>query len=273
MNKKKANLMYFTNKPKFTPTQIRFGEYVLHHRTQVRWLGFWLDPKLRFNHHISVLQSEGIHALQKLRRLNKCFSGLNPKTARTLVIAVLRPKVLFGSIFWLTSDTLKKVLKIWDVLLNAANRLILGAFKMSPTNLMRHDSHMQPFYLTASQFHQNFYCKHLTAPEDHRTTFFLLHKLTSQPRSHYSCISHRINPKYIHNLFPKHFKTIHPPPDPPWTKKLGTIYNLDLKRDKQKTKLHHNFERKKKNTQLLFLLMAPMLQIFDVGQQQYLMTK
>lgn len=230
-DKKKANLMYFTNKTKFTPRPITFGEALLQPRNQVRWLGFWLDPKLKFRHHIATMQSSGIKTIQQLRRLNKCFSGLNPTAARQLVIAVLRPKILFGSVVWLTSDTSKKVFKIWDVLLNAANCLILGAFRTSPTDLMRHDLYLNPFQYTASQLHYSFYCKRLTAPDSHPTKTFILHELVTRPKSHQSCISHRINPEHLNHLFPKAFEIIHPHLDPPWTKKPGIILNLDIQRE------------------------------------------
>lgn len=239
--------MYFTNKVKFTPIPIKFGEHQLYHKTQVCWLGFWLDPKLKFRHHISVMRSSGIGTIKQLRRLNKSFSGLNPIAARTLVNAVLRPKLLFGSVVWLTSDTSNKVFKIWDTLLNAANRLILGAFKTSPTNLMRHDSFMKPFRSTATQLHHNFYCKRFMAPDTHPTQRFILHKLQTHPHSHHSCISHRIETDHIHHLYPKPFETIQPHPDPPWIEKIGRVHNLDLTRDEAKEWIPLQLQTEKEN--------------------------
>lgn len=236
-DKKKANLMVFTNKTKFTSPSIRFGEFHLQPQTQLRWLGFWLDPKLKFRHHVTVMRSSGIHTLHQLKRLNKCFSGLNPKSARNLVISVLRSKILFGSVVWLTSDNDKKVTKIWDVLLNAANRLILGAFKTSPTDLMKHDSFLRPFRSTATQLHYNFYCKRLTAPDTHPTKQFILHELNSPPKTHHSCISHRIEPEIMSALIPKTLEVIYPHLDPPWTKKVGITHNLDLRREEAKEKI------------------------------------
>lgn len=241
-DKKKANLMYFTNKTNFTPPPIKFGEFHLQPQTQIRWLGFWLDPKLKFRHHIATMRTSGINAIHRLRRLNKCFSGLGPKSARNLVTLVLRPKILFGSVVWLTSDNDRKVTRIWEVLLNAANRLILGAFKTSPTSLMKHDSYLTPFRSTATQLHYDFYCKRLTAPDTHPTKQFLLHELDFPPRSHHSCISHRIEPEIMFTLFPKTFETIHPHLDPPWTEKVGAIYNLELKREEAKEKIRFQLQ-------------------------------
>lgn len=244
-DKKKANLMYFTNKTKFIPPTIKFGELQLQPQNLVRWLGFWLDPKLKFRHHISNMRLSGINTIQQLKRLNKCFSGLNPIAARNLITAVLRPKILFGSVVWLTLDTAKKVFDIWDVILNAANRLILGAFRTSPTDLLRHDSYLKPFRLTAAQLHYNFFCKRLTAPDNHPTKQFLLHKLKTTPRSHQSCISRRIEPELMAHLYPKQIETIKPHLDPPWSQKVGITHNLDLNREEEKEKVKSQLHSEK----------------------------
>lgn len=226
--------MFFTNKTRFTPKPIKFGEFCLQPQSKVRWLGFWLDPKLRFHHHITNMRATGISAIHQLRRLSKCFSGLNPEATQNLVISILRSKILFGSVVWLTLDTSKKVFDIWDKLLNTANRLVLGAFKTSPTELMQHDSHLTLFRLTATRLHYNFYCRCFTAPNDHPTKRFILHELQTQPRSHHSCISRRIEPDFMTQVFPNNYETIYPHLNPPWTQKTGSIHNLEIKRDEAK---------------------------------------
>ncbi|KAG0150450.1 hypothetical protein CROQUDRAFT_197815 [Cronartium quercuum f. sp. fusiforme G11] len=111
-DQKKAKLMHFTKKTNktFTPLPMRFGDNVLQPQTEVQWLGFWLDPKLTFKGHIKRIQSVGKQTLGQLKRINKCFSGLNPKETATLITTILRPRILFGSIVWFTQETWSRLL-------------------------------------------------------------------------------------------------------------------------------------------------------------------
>lgn len=62
------------------------------------------------------------------------------------VIRVPKPRIPFGGTSWLTTRTINKVENIFNVLKNAATRLIiLGAVRSSLTALMRHDTNMMRF--------------------------------------------------------------------------------------------------------------------------------
>ena len=151
----------------------------------------------------------------------------------------MKARVLFRSVVWLTLDTAKRVFKIWDVLLNTGNRLILGAFRTSPVKLMRHDSFLTPFPLVAARSHYNFICKRLTSLDSHPTKKFILHELTSSPKSHQSCITSRIEPELLHHIFPRSYETILPHVEPPWSKNTGEAFNLCLTREEVKK---HSFK-------------------------------
>lgn len=146
-----------------------------------------------------MMQTVGRNTIQQISRISKCFLGLNPETTKNLIITVLQARILYGSIVWLTLDAAKQFIKIWNVFLNASNRLILGAFRTSPVN--RPDSFLIPFQLVAARLHYNFICKRLTALDSHPTKRCILYKLTSSPRSHHSCITRRIEPDLFQHIF------------------------------------------------------------------------
>lgn len=58
-DKKKTGLMYFRNKRKFKPVSIKFGDLQIQPQQKLCWLGFWLDPKLKFRQHISLMKAAG----------------------------------------------------------------------------------------------------------------------------------------------------------------------------------------------------------------------
>lgn len=163
-DQKKAQLMHFTHQTHHNP-QLWFGEQVIKPQdTELRWLGLWLDPKLRFGAHIRRMQQQGKATIAQLHRISRCYHGLNPKETRLLVTTVLKPRILFGSIVWYTTRTEGKVTKIFKLLQNMTNRLILGAFKSSPIKAMDHNADTRSFGDLATRHHHNYIYKRLTAP-------------------------------------------------------------------------------------------------------------
>lgn len=230
---KKANLMHFTTRTSRTFPQptIQFGDLTLQPQPLVRWLGFWLDPKLRFNQHINKMKAIGNQTLGQLKRISRCFSGLDAGETKKLVTSVLRPRILFGSIIWLTYDNQKKAIDILTKLQNGANRLILGAFRTSPIESLNHDSDPTPFHLTAARLHHQFYFKRLCYPPSHPTRKFIIHELQTDKRKYSSCIQKRLFPELLDTNFPQDFETIFPYPTPPWHSSIGETHNLELSRD------------------------------------------
>lgn len=120
---KKAKLIHFTHctKKTFIPDSMRFGDQLLQPESFVRWLGVWLDSKLKLEGHMEKIEVLGHQTIGQLKRINDCFSGSSPKGAENLVQAVLQSGVLFGSIVWLTQPNLKHATNIIQNLQNLAN--------------------------------------------------------------------------------------------------------------------------------------------------------
>lgn len=155
---------------------------------ELRWLGVWLDPKLNFGAHIRRMQQRGKTTIAQLSRISRCYHGLNPRETKNLVLAILKPRILFGSIVWFNSKTEGKVSKILELLQNAANRLILGAFRSSPKTFLQHNAYMFTFKDLAIRYHYNFVYKRLTATPYHPSRGILLKELSTLPKTHLSPI-------------------------------------------------------------------------------------
>lgn len=229
-DKRKAQLMHFTHRRHSNPS-IQLGDQTIVAANEIRWLGLWLDPKLTFNSHISKMQQRGKATLAQVHRISRCFWGLNPHETRKLIIAVLKPRILFGSIAWLTERNKRKVEKIFNVLQNSASRLILGAFRSSPTPLLRHDANTLSFLDLATRAHHFFIYKRLTSPSNHPTRKILEHSLSFTPDRHQDSIHQLIGREHLLLTDGTKLETITPYPTEPWTAPYGHIENLGLTKD------------------------------------------
>lgn len=229
-DKRKAQLMNFTHRRHSNP-RMKLGDQTIHPARELRWLGLWLDPKLNFKSHISRMQQRGKATVAQIHQISRCFWGLNPRETRKLITAVLKPRILFGSIAWLTERTRRKVEKIFDVLQNSASRLILGAFRSSPTNLLCHDTDTLSFMDLATRAHHFFVYKCLTAPSSHPTRKLLEHSLYFTPDKHQDSIHQLLGQQHLIFENGTKLETIKPYPAEPWKTPYSTIENLGVPKD------------------------------------------
>lgn len=153
---------------------------------------------------------------------------------KTLVSAILKPRILFGRVVWFNTRTEGKVSKILKLLQNTANRLILGAFKSSPVELMHHDTNTITFKDLAVRHHHNYIYKRLTASPNHPARQVIQQELMKIPATHLSPIHRLLHRTDILLPSPNAFKTIDPYPDPPWVGPRWVVENVGVARDEAK---------------------------------------
>ncbi|KZT07222.1 uncharacterized protein LAESUDRAFT_611936, partial [Laetiporus sulphureus 93-53] len=61
-----------------------------------RWLGFWLDPRLTFRHHVRVMTTRAISRVQAFRMLANTIRGMSVKAARTIYLSNILSVLTFG---------------------------------------------------------------------------------------------------------------------------------------------------------------------------------
>lgn len=222
--------MHFTHRKHDNPT-LSFGDQTIDSTTEVRWLGLWLDPKLNFSLHISKMQQCRKATIAQINRISHCYWGLSSQESRKLVTTILKPRILFGRIAWLTTRNRNKVQKNLFPATEQANRIILGAFRSSPTSLMSHDTDTLDFLDLAIRAHHHFIYKHLTAPPSHPTRQLLESSLQTSPKTHQDSIHMLIGKDSLLMINGDKLEAIDPYPTPPWNTPLGDIKNIGLDKD------------------------------------------
>lgn len=242
--------MHFTHRKHNNPS-IEYGGQVLLPRSELWWLGFWLDPKLSFNAHLKKVKEVGQRTVAQLRRLNKAYSGLGPGEAKHLVTAVLRSRILYGSVVWFTTTNFSKVMKLFHTLHSAANRMILGAFKTSPTDLMAHDANLTPFAIAAVRLHHLFFHKQMTVPDNHPTQTLMKYELMKNAKLHRSPIVNMVRMEDFESIHNIQCEIIQPFPSPPWENPVGTLMNLELTRTEAKEQVLQQVAEEEKSGALV----------------------
>lgn len=171
---------------------------------------------------------------------------MSSKETKSLIMAVLKPRILFGSIVWFNERNENKVTKMLELLQNAANRLALGALKSSPIEQMTHDSNMISLKNLAIRYNHNFIYKRLTAPSSHPTRRILMEELALVPIRHQSPIHRLLRKTDLILPFDNLLETIHPYPDPPWVEPKWTIENMSEARDTVKIRIPKQIEDEQK---------------------------
>lgn len=207
--------MHFTHQKHLNPN-IEFRNQTISPKAKLRWLGFWMDPKLSFNSHLRKIKDIGQKIVAQLRRPNKAYSVLGLREAKHLITTVLRSRVLYGSVVWFTTANLSKVSNIFQVINAEANGMILGAFKKSPTDLMVHNTNLTPFAIAAVRLHHVFFHKRMTAPDFHPRKILSRFELTNKRSTHKSPISNMVRLEDFESLQADECEINHPLPSPPW---------------------------------------------------------
>ena len=115
----------------------------------VRWLGFFLDWKLSFKHHIDILAARGKHVITGIQRLGNTIHGLNAHHLRLLFKMCVIPVITYGCQLWFDPRKLSRTLiNKLQVIQNAGLRRIAGAFKTTPIEPLHVLTFMPPIEVT-----------------------------------------------------------------------------------------------------------------------------
>jgi len=101
----KCDLMHFswqqgdTSSPSITTTL--YGRQItITPPSSIRWLGFHLDRKLSFRHHVNLLAKKGHAIVCRLKVLGNTIEGISPANLRLLYKTVVVPAITYGCQLW-----------------------------------------------------------------------------------------------------------------------------------------------------------------------------
>ena len=109
INPDKCDLMHFswqhgdTSSPSITTTLYGKG-ITITPPSSIRWLGFHLDRKLSFRHHVNLLAKKGHAIVCGLKVLGNTIEGISPSNLQLLYKTVVVPAITYGCQLWFNPD-------------------------------------------------------------------------------------------------------------------------------------------------------------------------
>ena len=113
---------------------------------RLRYLGFFLDHKLRWEHHVNVMCNRARASIRALQLLGNSVRGLNFAQWRLAYNAICLPVLTYGCQLWYTGKQKGLVQKL-QVVQNEGVRLLAGAFRTTPREPLQHLFNILPMNL------------------------------------------------------------------------------------------------------------------------------
>ncbi|OQE71313.1 hypothetical protein PENNAL_c0107G01286, partial [Penicillium nalgiovense] len=152
---KKYALVHFVNTkeidPQYTPLSLR-GHTVAATRTAERYLGYWLDPDLEFDHHRKKAATKANISLQALKSLAGSTWGASLYAMRRIYQAVIIPQMLFGVSVWYQPMLISKlkartISRPFVTIQKQAACLISGALRTTAAEALNAELHLPPILI------------------------------------------------------------------------------------------------------------------------------
>ena len=165
----KTELIHFSKSRSPPTTPISLFQQEITPKPVVRWLGFFFDSRLSWKEHVNKKVQAAESALFLLKRLGNTQKGLSIRALRQLYLSCVVPIADYGSLLWWKQSSKSKqaLLARFQMLQNKALRLILGAFKTSPTRAMEIEAAIPPPAIRLQKLSDNYALRVLKLQEAH----------------------------------------------------------------------------------------------------------
>jgi hypothetical protein len=115
----------------FLPIPAQNTYYKVSATHRLRYLGFFFDHKLRWEHHVNIMCNRTRATTKALQLLGNSVRGLNFAQWRMAFNAICLPVLTYGCQLWFTGKQ-KTLVKKLQVAQNEAVKIISGAFRTTP---------------------------------------------------------------------------------------------------------------------------------------------
>src|SRR6266576_4401542 len=163
----KTELIYFYNKHTTIEEGLKLGDTEISPKPLVRWLGIFLDLKLIFKQHIEIRISKAKTAFYLIRRLGNTQRGLSLQALRQVYIACVTTIADYGIQCWWKSKSRDYLLARYQSLQNEALKLVLGAFRGSPSQAMEIEASIPPPRIRFKKLCNSYALRILKLKENH----------------------------------------------------------------------------------------------------------
>jgi ribonuclease HI len=120
----------------------------------LRYLGFFFDSRLNWNHHVEVMCNRARASIKALQLLGNSVRGLDHARWRIAYNAICLPVLTYGCQLWFTGKQAGLVKKLQTVQ-NDAVRVITGAFRTTPREPLHQLLTILPMNLRLTMLSQN----------------------------------------------------------------------------------------------------------------------
>ena len=122
----------------------------------IQWLGFYLDRKLSFKHHVNILCAKAKNIISGLTCLGNTITGLNQNNLRLLYKTCVIPVITYGSQLWFNPYHLKKLLiNKLQVIQNLGLRRVTGTFRTTNTEALTILAYQPPIQITVHKLFES----------------------------------------------------------------------------------------------------------------------
>lgn len=136
---------------------VSYASNTLNLLPEKKFLGIYLDPKLKFETHINYIIKNASKGLNILRSLAGVHWGSDPKILSMLYKSIVRSHFDYSALAYMNANI--SLLKKLDVFQNRALRIITGAMCSTPIHAMEAESGIIPLKLRRLQISQKFCIK------------------------------------------------------------------------------------------------------------------
>src|SRR5258708_6309474 len=148
----KYELIHFTRRKGFNlQAGIQIGGVEKAPTEEVRILGIWVDPKLRWSAHWTKVQKKSNTQIGALVRMTASTWGASFLRARQVYSAVVRPAMAYGAAVWHTpagpNGKVKGVAAKLERIQNKCLRVVAGAYRATPIRSLEIETFTPPIDL------------------------------------------------------------------------------------------------------------------------------
>ncbi|GAA5838232.1 hypothetical protein JCM11251_003434 [Rhodosporidiobolus azoricus] len=197
--------------PTLLPPIILGGESIAF-SPSLTLLGTELDETLSFRGHQAQCAAKAATAVTGVALLSRAKGGLRPILVRSLVKAVVEPRLTWMGEIWGETGISKASAAVWK----DAARLVCGGYRSSAAAALKVEANLPPLDLVLRSLRFRLALRALAAPPQHLLHLPCQLARLSRPRRHASPIHTALHA--FPSIFPPtiHVETLLPWPIPPW---------------------------------------------------------
>ena len=126
------------------PDQEHSTHYMVQPVENLRYLGFFINRRLKWEPHIRIMCNRARASIKALQVLGNSIHGLSMANWRLVLNAVCLPVMLYGCQLWYLSHGAKGLINMLQHVQNEMVRMVTGSFHTAPRGDLLHITRMLP---------------------------------------------------------------------------------------------------------------------------------